>query len=267
MNIGLKRRFYFIYTQILLQYKKINDQIQSIEHQLKDFPDGNLVCTHNGKYYKWYQSTGHSCTYIPKKDKAFANKLALKKYLISQLKDLQQEKIAIEHYLKRHSNSSYVQKILNHPEFQTLLTPYFTPISKKLSEWMNEPFEQNQKHPEHLIHKSSSGHLLRSKSEAIIDMLLYMHKVPFRYECALHLGESTIFPDFTIKHPNTGDTYYWEHFGLMDNPQYSQNTFSKLQIYSSNGIIPSINLITTFENKEHPLDVETISKIIEHYFE
>lgn len=184
----------------------------------------------------------------------------------SLLSDLQQEKQAIELCLKGYSKPSSVDLLLSNPEFQTLLAPYFTPLSQDLSDWMNSSYEQNPKHPENLIHKSTSGHLLRSKSEAIIDMFLFMHKIPFRYECALLLGELKFYPDFTIRHPRTGTFYYWEHFGLMDNPTYSQNAYSKLQLYTTHGIIPSVQLITTFETKDHPIDADTINKIIEHYF-
>ena len=43
------------------------------------------------------------------------------------------------------------------------------------------------------MHKGSSGNYVRSKSESMIDMVLYIHKIPFRYECALILGETTLF--------------------------------------------------------------------------
>ena len=161
---------------------------------------------------------------------------------------------------------SQVDQLFSNKELHSLLKSHFTPTSEELTNWQNEPYTQNINHPEHLIHKSTSGHLLRSKSEAIIDMLLYMNKIPFRYECSLTLNETTLFPDFTIKHPKTGKIYYWEHFGLMDNPSYAQNTYSKLHLYTSNGIIPNIHLITTYETKDHPIDVDTISKIISHYF-
>lgn len=152
------------------------------------------------------------------------------------------------------------------PNIKELIKPYFTPLSKDLYDWTNATYEMNLNYPEHLVHKSTSGHLLRSKTEAIIDMFLYQNQIPFRYECALHLGETTLFPDFTIRHPKSGDLYYWEHFGLMDNPSYVQNTYSKLQLYTTYGIIPTIQLITTYETKDHPIDVDTISKIISHYF-
>ncbi len=97
-------------------------------------------------------------------------------------------------------------------------------------------------------------------------MLLYTHKIPFRYECALSLNHVVIYPDFTIRHPITGQIYYWEHFGMMDHPTYSQNTCSKLQLYTANGIYPSIQLITTYETKDHPLDSEYVETMIHHFF-
>ena len=87
------------------------------------------------------------------------------------------------------------------------------------------PYDQNPLFPEQRIHKCASGHLVRSKSEAIIDMVLYTNQVPFRYECALTLGKTVIYPDFTIRDPSSGKTYYWEHFGMMDQPSYAARTF------------------------------------------
>lgn len=255
-----------IYTKIISHYDKTKKQIENIKQNITKLPNGNLICTRNGNYYKWYQSYNNKYKYIPKKNISLANQLAYKKYLTSLLDDLLHEQQALESYLKIHSKNSSVDQLLSNPELRTLLAPYFTPLSKELSNWMNEPFEQNPKHPEHLIHKSNSGHLLRSKSEAFIDMLLYMHKIPFRYECSLTFDETTLYPDFTIRHPTTGKIYYWEHFGMMDNPSYIQNAYSKLQIYTNHGIIPNIHLITTFEAKKYPLDVDTINKIIEDYF-
>ena len=80
------------------------------------------------------------------------------------------------------------------------------------------------------------------------------------------LGEIRFYPDFTIRHPENGQLFYWEHFGLMDSPSYSQNAFQKLQIYSAHGYIPSINLITTFETKQKPLNAKTIDNILQQYF-
>lgn len=252
---------------MLSKYKKLETQIQSLKEQIKNFPPGKLSCACNGKHYKWYHCNNQVNTYIPKNQQQLAEQLAYKKYLCSLLDDLSHEKRAIQFYLKHHSNNSKTEQILTHPEFKKLLSPTFKPASQELTDWMLAPYEHNLNYPENRIYKSSSGNPVRSKSESIIDMLLYIHQIPFRYECALQLGDITIFPDFTIRHPQTGTTFYWEHFGMMDNPSYAQGTFSKLQLYTSYGIIPSIQLITTYETKENPLTPDTVEKIIAQYFE
>ena len=134
------------------------------------------------------------------------------------------------------------------------------------TKWANEPYPRNPLYPEQLIHKTSSGHMVRSKSEAMIDMYLHINKIPFRYECELTLGEYTFYPDFTIRHPKTNEIFYWEHFGMMDTSTYTKSAFTKLYQYTSYNIFPSIQLITTYETKDHPLNSDVIEKIIEYYF-
>ena len=131
---------------------------------------------------------------------------------------------------------------------------------------MNADYSRNPLHPEMLKFESISGNTLRSKSELIIDQLLFVYQIPYRYECKLAIGDVTLYPDFTIIHPKTGKMFYWEHFGMMDNQKYSQKAFSKLEIYCENGIIPSINLITTFEATDFPLDAVKVENIIKQYF-
>lgn len=253
---------------MLAEHKRLEEQISSIQSQLSSFPDGKLICVHNGSHYKWFHSDGHTQTYIPKKNRVYAEQLAIKKYLSTLLKKYQHEKTAIEFYLRHHNTDSVAPELLLHDSsgYKELLSPYFQPLSQELLNWMKSPFEKNPLYPELLIHKTISGNFVRSKSEVLIDMSLHMHNIPFRYECALYLNGTTFYPDFTIRHPETGEYYYWEHFGLMDDESYIQKTCSKLYTYSSNGIIPSVHLITTYETKENPLSLEMIEKIIEHYF-
>lgn len=65
------------------------------------------------------------------------------------------------------------------------------------------------KHPENLKNKIGKNEFVRSKSEAIIGKVLRMNYIPFRYECPIILNGVTIYPDFTIRHPKTGETYYF----------------------------------------------------------
>ncbi len=250
------------------EYDRLQTQISHLQTELKKYPDGHLICSKNQSRCKWYQSDGHNKVYIPKSNRHLAEQLSVKKYLSLLLEDLKNEQRAIEFYLRHHkTNVGRAEKLLTDTsEYQNLLKPYFTPLSQELSDWIHAPYEHNLLYPEQLIHKSISGNFLRSKSEAIIDMLLFVNKIPFRYECSLVLGEVTLYPDFTIRHPHNGTTFYWEHFGLIDNASYSANAFSKLQLYATHKIYPSIQLITTYETKEHPLTTDTVEKIISDFF-
>lgn len=242
-------------------------QLEDIRSELASLPEGRLICARNGRHFKWYLTNGHCKTYIPKKNREYAEQLAVKKYLSLQAQYITKEISSMEYCLKHHkSNRSLAEDLLTAPEYQELLASHFSPVSQELFTWMSAPYERNQQFPEQLIHKASSGIMVRSKSEAIIDMLLHINKIPFRYECKLQLGETILYPDFTLRHPSTGDLYYWEHFGMMDNPGYHRNASAKLQLYFSHGIIPTINLITTYETKDNPLDIGIVEDIIRHHF-
>ena len=187
--------------------------------------------------------------------------------------------LAREHYIKgnlrlvlsiiqRFSGSNEnADDLLGHEEYSKLLGQSVYSVKQELQEWMAEEYDRCRIHPENLIVKATLGKYVRSKSEAIIDKLLFNAGIPFRYEDKLVLGDNTIYPDFTVRHPRTAEYYYWEHFGLLDDPKYvSESVCRKIKLYSDNGIIPSVNMIFTFETKSHPLSIETVERIIWEYF-
>ena len=247
---------------------RLETEINKLQKQIDALPEGKLICARNGNRYKWYQGDGHQKIYIPKRKRRFAEQLAAKKYLSVLVEELLHEKCAINFYLKHHqSNIGKAEKMLTEEsEFQKLLSPFFKTTSKELEEWIHMEYETNMKYPEQLVHQGASGIKLRSKSEDIIDMQLFSNGIPFRYECALQLGDMTFYPDFTIRHPKTGKIYYWEHFGMMDKASYVENASAKLQQYMIHGIIPSIQLITTYETKDNPLGFDKVKRVIEEYF-
>lgn len=257
-----------LYQKVLEEYHFLQSKIFEIREQLKTAPEGKLTCARGNNCYKWYNTVGHERTYISKSNRNLAEQLAIKKYLSVTLSQLEKEKTAIEFYLRHHADETEKAEDLltNHPGYQDLLTPYFSPKSLKLQEWSNAPYERNMKHPENLVHRTGNGIYVRSKSEAMIALFLHTNRIPFRYECAISLGGATLYPDFTILHPQTEKVYYYEHFGMMDDAVYAKNAYSRLQLYAAYGIIPSIQLITTYETKEHPLSYEEISWVCSRYF-
>lgn len=213
------------------EQQSLEKQIYSLKQQLQNLPEGKLLCARNENRYKWYQSDGKNHIYIPKKNRYLA-----------------------EHLLTEAS------------EYRELLLPHFRPVSEELQLWMTSNYNRNSRYPEQLIYETSTGVFVRSKSEALITMILQANKIPFRYECELQLGENIVYPDFTIRHPKTGKTYYWEHFGKMDDEYYCRSACMKIQSYALNGIIPNIQLITTYETKEKPLSPSVIEKVVRDYF-
>lgn len=256
-----------LYEKNLKEYKRLEKEIEKMQEELQRLPEGKLICSYEGTKSKWYRSDGHQKTYIPKKELSLACQLARKKYLTLKLDEFQKEKRALGFYLNHHTSVSKADALLTETsEFQKLLFGQFAPVSKEMEEWKNTSYEKNMTYPERLVFKSISGNLLRSKSEMMIDMLLFQHQIPYRYEGALKLGNIVCYPDFTIRHPVTGKIYYWEHFGMMDNKEYASNAIQKMRTYAENGIVPGIHLITTYETQENPLDSEWIEKLMEYYF-
>ena len=258
-----------MFYQLLLKRRShLQTKIKELEKKVFDYPKENLVLTHYGSYSKWYKSDGKTSTYIPKKEKAFAQVLAHKKYASYLLEELLQEQTLIDSFLTKYQSLPRKSELLLKDEsFLKLFSEHSSMQSNTFQKWITEEYEKNPKYPEHLNHKCLSGEYARSKSEVIIANTLFTHHIPYRYECALTLGGITFYPDFTILNPSTSQIIYWEHFGMMDTPSYCDQSFNKLKQFCHHGIIPSINLITTYETKLHPINSEQIERIVSDYFE
>ena len=72
-------------------------------------------------------------------------------------------------------------------------------------------------------------------------------------------------PDFRVQNARTGRLYYWEHFGMLDNPDYCANSQNKLELYAKYGYFPGENLITTSESSGHGLNLDYVDCLIEKY--
>jgi len=256
------------HEKLLADKLRLEQEISVAKRELSQLPNMKLICSKNGNGYKWFESDGHNLTYIPKRQRSYAEKLARRRYLEEHLIYLQREKRALEHYLSNFNNAlpNFTHKILEHPGFFNLLSHYVKPTSEKLALWAEEKYDRNPYHAEKCVFETPRGIKMRSKSEVLIAMMLDQYKIPYRYEDSLQLEDTLIYPDFTLRHPVTGDYYYWEHFGMMDDEDYVAKTSKKIAQYSLQGIVPSVQLIMTFETKDEPLHLEYVRNTIEFYF-
>ena len=63
-----------------------------------------------------------------------------------------------------------------------------------------------------------------------------------------------------------GDTYYWEHCGMMSKPDYKKRWDEKKIWYADHGIIEGENLIATYEYSDSGFDSQELDNLIEKYF-
>ena len=107
---------------------------------------------------------------------------------------------------------------------------------------------------EGLIHRTTRGELVRSKSEVIIADLLNALDLPYGYEQPFTAPDGSMrYPDFTIDDAETGRRLLIEHLGMMDRPDYVRRWNAKEAWYSKAGVGPvgdpaaEIALLTTTE--------------------
>ncbi len=88
-----------------------------------------------------------------------------------------------------------------------------------------------------LIHRAANGTLVRSKSEVIIADALSAADVEFAYEKEFRGHDGSLrLPDFTVEDAATGETYIWEHLGMLSNPQYAHAWERKREWYAASGV-------------------------------
>jgi len=252
----------------------IKQELSTIESELKSMPPGKFYSTINGNNTKWFYVLDNKPSYLPKKERALAQKLAQKNYLENKKSILQRELKSLKYYSKYHLDNyqSEIDSLLIDPRYKNLFPLEYEYKNnndskiKAAKEWLSESYETNPSHPEKLTHNTLSGIKVRSKSEELIANLLFHKHIPFRYECQLILEGRAFYPDFTLLNQIDNSIWYLEHLGMMDNPQYVTSFTNKLQIFCRNGIIPDVNLILTYETDMNFLDINLLNQKLDYFF-
>ena len=137
-----------------------------------------------------------------------------------------------------------------------------------VSYWNGIPYEPKYINNDIPTHITAKGEHVRSKSEEIIANTLNRLNIPYKYECPLLFDNGDIrYPDFTILDVKRRKEYYYEHFGMMDDPQYFVSFVNKIKLYETNGILPGKNLIMTFETLYFPINTQYIEHTIMSYID
>ncbi len=260
-----------IISKLEAEKARLESQIarETYDFEMANYPEGRLNIKQAGKYYKMYHvystPTGTKRTYIKKKNIDLAQCLAQKAYKKTSIQAHKKELQAINAYLRYYPRKSPDDYFRNSSEYKRLLED-FIPISEAYNDWACEEYERNPEYPERLIYPTMKGDMVRSKSEAMIADEFYRRGIPYRYEYKTTIGGYDVYPDFTIIDPVSGKTYIWEHFGKMDDDDYVNKCIWKLRLYLSNGYIPQVSLLTTYETGMDPLTSVRVVETIDQFF-
>lgn len=255
----------------------VEERIQELETIIKQTQSflenqvpGHIRVIKKRKHFEYYLITKKGDTkgnYLPKAQIATARKIIQQDYDKKLLKILQQQLKALQ-TLRHHYHPKAIP-----PLFQTLpagrqqlLTPAQLPLQAFVQRWLSLQNPGNPFNTEDKAFQTAAGIYVRSKSELLIANILYAHHIPFHYEKLLQFKSGkTIYPDFTCLNITTSQQFLWEHFGLMDNPEYAEKAVFKIYQLQKEGYIMGKNFLATFETKDSPLTPQKIEIMIKEF--
>ena len=216
--------------------------------------------------------------YIPRSQDALACSLIQNDYDTKVIPALEEEIKYLKQFQKIYA-AKCVDKVYNKlasPRRQ-IVKPVTLHEQHYGAAWLKVEYRKKKIPPEITVLDTENGEKVRSKSEVIIANTLKAAGVPYRYEFPLLMdknAEDPDFPDYDLckLHPDfyclnlrTRREFAWEHFGLMDDPDYATRTAEKIQLYQENGFFPGKNLIITMETNQKPISSKVVTSIIKEY--
>ena len=246
-------------------------------------PQGRIRISQNGGHPEYYLVTERGSLrgkYLPHSQKTLARQLAQKDYDARLIKLLQKEITALQNYMKQTSNGRAIPELYDSlcPARRSLITPVTLTNEQYAARWPDVSWKGRPFASDAPYICTARGERVRSKSEVIIADTLFRYNIPYRYEFPITLKRSnsadirrdlgrsiTLYPDFLCLNTRTRTEFYWEHFGLMDSTEYSNNAAGKLRLYTENGILAGRNLIITMETQTEPPSIKALEKLIEEF--
>ncbi len=235
---------------------------------LRDAPEGRLRISRQGKgnrpHYYHVTNENSNGEYIPLENTDLIKALAQKGYDQKVLKVARTQLAMLEQFNRRYQSNA-IEGVWTGLYRGDLVIPAILDDDLYAERWSAVPFEGlpfDECMPS-LI--TSDGRRVRSKSELIIAETLISMDVPFRYECPKMLGNVLVHPDFTCLNVRTRIEFVWEHFGMMDVPEYACNMVKKISMYQKNGFFAGVNFIHTMETVKHPIKPEMVKHYVEDY--
>ena len=229
------------------------------------------------QFYKRKSKSDLQGTYMPRSQNQLACKLIQADYDKKALTAIKAEITLLKSFLIKYQTNNTSHHFTTLPDTrQQIVTPLTLSDSQYAELWLSKKYPKKEIPQDIPKLFTDNKEQVRSKAEVLIANALKAAGVPYRYEFPVKLnlnaGLSSNAEDIKIFHPDfyclnlqTRKEYIWEHFGLMDDTEYSARAAEKLILYQQNGYYPGKNLIITMEtSKIKPSSLE-FKKIIQEY--
>lgn len=206
--------------------------------------------------------------YIPKKNIALARNLAQRDYDNKLLQEIDNRQKTVNRFLKEYPQTGIENTYEELNEYRKrLIHPIIETDEFYAKVWMNAPYVRKIIGEDVPVIFTENGERVRSKSEKMIADKLRQLGIPYRYEAPLRLGRNLeLHPDFTILNVRERKEYYFEHFGMMDNPEYVENALKRIELYEKNGIYPGDKLLFSWETSTVPVNMKIVEGMLKRFF-
>ncbi len=265
--------------QIESRIAELEDVLKTKQFAVKKNPSGLVRIVRQKNYLQFYKRSSPSDaqgTYMPRSQEKLARILIQNDYDQKSIPSIQAEikelKDFIKAYKEKCSDTVY-QKLAS--TRQEVVTPLTLNDESYAAAWLKVEY-RHKKIPEEAPQLfTDNNEQVRSKSEVIIANALKAAGVPYRYEFPLLVDRKAVdfydkdicqlHPDFYCLNLRTRQEFAWEHFGMMDDPEYAARATEKLELYAENGFFPGKNLIITMETSAKPLSSKLLKSVIKTY--
>ncbi|MBQ9063209.1 MAG: hypothetical protein IJ121_10385 [Eubacterium sp.] len=264
---------------ILREKERLAQEIGILKERQQQYPQGRLKINQKGKRTQFcmqmlqkenlegVEKVKEKIIYIKKENPETVDKLVQRDYEKKLLKALEARYKVIKNVPKVYGETDLIRIYSeSHPERKSRIKTEYLPDEEFAENWQNisykgKPLGENV--PEIYTVK---GERVRSKSEKILADLFERSKIPYRYEHPLELQNgNVIYPDFMLLNKRTRREYYFEHLGMMDDPQYAEKAIKRIALYERNDMYPGEKLLITSETRNTPLNTALVTQLIRHY--
>lgn len=256
--------------QLKEKVKEMDKLILEVEKSLKKAPGGSLVLSKSNGVTQYYHKTEHiqkKGKYISSKNKKIIAALAQKDYDLRFLELIKKQKKQIDKAIKLLSDIDLTTIYSELSEARKRhVKPYILTDEQYIEHWLGLQYTGKGFFDDMPVIVTERGERVRSKSEKILADKFFAMGIPYRYEYPVQLkGYGTVYPDFTLLNVRERKEFYLEHFGMMDEPEYSEKAIKKLEDYAKNRIYIGKNLLVTFETLQKPLDMKVVEQMLKEF--